>query len=69
MHLIMSSYQNRLTLVFLHVILCTKNCRLENTAHLKDAVKKKGISKIWVGPVGQCQGKVCPDTAQGQLGS
>lgn len=63
--------QNRQKHVSLSVIFyCTKNCRLGNTAHLKDAVKKKkSISELWIGPVGQCQGKVCPEAAQGDLGS
>jgi len=65
----MTGHQNRQKPVYLSVIFCVKNYRLENIAHLKDAEKEKGslkafgYSKLWIKPVGKCRGKVYAETA------
>ena len=71
----MTGHQNRQKHVQLNVIFCIKNCRLENTAHLKDAEKEEGsfkpfgFSKLWIKPVGKCKGKVYAETVHDELGS
>lgn len=71
----MTGHQNREKNVYLNVIFCIKNCRLGNTAHLKDAEKEKGslkhfgFHKLWIKPVVKCKGNVYAETVHNELGS